>query len=115
MKFSQIVAALLLSVSSLLAGSEVNLMPNAALASKDGFLPDNWSGLRGEETRKAYKTENGVLRITGKYPNYASYTGVTIDVEPGKSYYWSFELNFLFQNFRAGRNHVTFLNLSFSF
>ena len=92
MKFSQIVAALLLSVSSLLAGSEVNLMPNAALASKDGFLPDNWSGLRGEETRKAYKTENGVLRITGKYPNYASYTGVTIDVEPGKSYYWSFEM-----------------------
>ena len=92
MKFSQIAAMLLLSVSTLLAGSEVNLMPNAALNSKDGFLPDGWNGLRGTESRKAYKTENGVLRITGKTANYVSYSGVTIDVEPGKSYYWSFEM-----------------------
>ena len=92
MKIKSVVAVMILALLSVLTGAEINLVPNPELQSKGGFLPDQWHGLKGKESIKAYKTENGVLRITGKYPNYVSYAGFSIQMESGKSYYLSFEM-----------------------
>ena len=92
MKIKVIITSIALVLCAFLNGEEINLIPNPALQSKNGFLPDQWHGLNGKNTIKAYKTENGVLRISGKYPNYVSYAGFSIDIQPGKSYYFSFEM-----------------------
>ena len=74
-----------------LCGGE-NLLRNPEFASKDGHLPDQWNGVPSKEAIEAYTTENGVLRISGKTATYAAWMNQTVEVEPGKNYYFSIDL-----------------------
>ena len=93
---------LFLLTCSLSAGAKANLVPNPGLASKDGFLPDRWSGIRSAKGIHAYKTNSGILRISGKTANYASYAGFRVNIESGKSYYFSCEMKSDRLTHRAG-------------
>ena len=70
-----------------LCGGE-NLLRNPGFTSKDGSLPDHWYGY-GKE---AYTTENGAVRISAKTAVYAAYMGQTVEIEPGKGYYFSVDM-----------------------
>ena len=75
----------------MLCGGE-NLLRNSEFASKDGHLPDQWSGVTAKESIEAYTTENGVVRISGKTATYACWMNQTVEIKPGKNYYFSVDM-----------------------
>lgn len=87
-KLSFLLLFLTLSGSVLLAEPPPNLFANPEFVSKDGRLPDRWSGAG----REAYRTSDGAVRISGKTSSYASYLNQTVEIEEGKSYYFSVEM-----------------------
>ncbi|MBE6371857.1 MAG: hypothetical protein E7055_07250 [Lentisphaerae bacterium] len=78
------------SVISLFAGE--NLLRNPEFASKSGFLPDYWGGASWKGGIEAYKTENGVVRISEKTSTFNCSLYQTVNVTPGKGYYFSIDM-----------------------
>ena len=90
MKKNMIAAFIFCGLLPLFGGE--NLLRNPEFASKDGIWPDHWTGAYGKTARAAYKTENGVVRISQKTATYNSGLNYYFDVTPGKSYYFSIEV-----------------------
>ena len=87
-----IAGLLILSAAAASLQGEENLFCNPEFASGTGFLPDHWGGASWEGAREAYKTENGIVRISEKTANYNSSLYQTINVIPGKSYYFAIDM-----------------------
>lgn len=63
-----------------------NMLKNAALASKDGHVPTDWSGSGMTDSPNTLLTADGVVRISEMGPKYVHSVGQMVAAQPNTSY-----------------------------
>lgn len=81
--------ALLVSGVAAIAG---NLFPNPEFTSKNGNWPDGWSSTARSDSKKLFKTENGIVSIEGNSPYYTNNIACKVPVDGYKSYKFSIDM-----------------------